>query len=125
MACPARAMPEAGAQSAALERCVPGSAFLRLGIHTSSSGSRTQQSLHGVATAVRLVNQGGLLAEWNTTIVPFFKPILDDPIWTNAEAVKVSSGARGQAWSGAKRLGPGLTLSPALLPASQAALELV
>lgn len=94
MACPARAMPEAGAQSAALERCVPDADFLRLGVHTSSSPSRTQQSLHGVATAVRFVNQGGLLAEWNTTIVPFYKPILDDPIWTNAQAVKVSSGTR-------------------------------
>ena len=84
--CPTVPLQQAPEQTAALMRCegpngtVPGSLELRLGFH-SSADSFLNGGQHGVATALRVIEQQGLLGEWNATIAPFWKGVssFDNP----------------------------------------------
>ena len=85
--CPTVPLQQAPEQTAALMRCEgpngtgPATAMeLRLGFH-SSADSFLNGGQHGVATALRVIEQQGLLGEWNGTIAPFWKGVssFDNP----------------------------------------------
>ena len=78
--CPSLPVQRPPQMTVALEECEEDYRTLRLGFHSSAGAGASSGTMHGVETAIRAIAKDGLLDQWNTTIIPFYKAVgYNDP----------------------------------------------